>query len=170
MVLDDRVGLLNLFNKLSSSNLPAFITQFLLILYSNLSLRVSWNGAISDNFMSLNRIKQGGILSPFLFNLFIDDLSLELKSLGVGCYGGHLYFGCVAYADDIVLLAPSLVALRVMLECCSQYAVQNNILFSPTKYHCIHFNSSDTVVVQYPVFLQKEQLTWSSSIKHLVIF
>ena len=134
----DRVYLLKLFNKLSPSNFPPFITRFLFILYSDLSLRVLWNGAISDSFMSLNGVKQGGILSPFLFNLFIDDLSLELTSLGVGCYVGHLYFGCVVYADDIVPLPPSLVALRVMLDCCSQYAVRNNILFSPTK--CLYIS------------------------------
>ena len=90
-----------------------------------------------------------------------------MKSLGVGCYIGHLYFGCVAYADDIVLLTPSLVALGIMLDCCSQYADCNNTLFSPAKCHCIHFNSSDTAVVQYPVFSSKVQLTWTSSIKHL---
>ena len=90
-----------------------------------------------------------------------------MKSLGAGFYVGHSYFGCVAYADDKVLLAPSLVALRTMPDCCSQYAEHNNILFSPTKCYCINFNSSDTAVVQYLVSLQKVQLIWTSSIKHL---
>ena len=45
----DRVALLKLFNKATSTNLPPFKTRFLFILYSNLSLRVSWNGAISDS-------------------------------------------------------------------------------------------------------------------------
>ena len=90
-----------------------------------------------------------------------------MKSLAVGCYVGYLYFGSVAYADDIVLLAPSLVALWIMLDCCSQYAESENILFSPIKCNCKHFNSSDIVVVQYPVFLQKVKLIWTSSIMHL---
>ena len=68
---------------------------------------------------------------------------------------------------SIVLLAPSLVALLIKPDCCSQYAEYNNILLSPIKCHCIHFNSSDTVVVQYPVFLQKVLLIWTNSIKHL---
>ena len=91
----NKVDLLKLFNKLSSSNLPPFTTCFLFILYSNLSLCVSWNGEISDSFMSLNGVKQGGILPSFQSNLFIDNLLLELKSLGVGSYVGHLYIGCV---------------------------------------------------------------------------
>ena len=39
---------------------------------------------------------------------------LGLQSLHVGCYVDHIYFGCVAYADDVVLFAPLLRALRFM--------------------------------------------------------
>jgi hypothetical protein len=80
---------------------------------------------------------------------------------------GSLYYGSIAYADDMVLLAPSLYALRVMLNCCTQFAANNNILFNPTKSHCLHFNFSNTRLTQFEVVLQGVQLIWSNSLMHL---
>ena len=70
----DRVDLIALFRKISLRKFPSVIVRFIFILYSRLSLCAFWNDAFSDNFVSLNGVKEGGILSPFLFNNFIDDL------------------------------------------------------------------------------------------------
>ena len=40
----------------------------------------------------------------------------QLYESGVGCYIGHVYAGALAYADDVVLLAPTPAALRIMLD------------------------------------------------------
>jgi hypothetical protein len=60
----DRVDLLVLFKKLRVRSFPAVILRFMFILYSSLTLCVSWCGAFSDSFVSLNGVKQGGILYP----------------------------------------------------------------------------------------------------------
>ena len=46
----------------------------------------------------------------------MDELLLKLKDSGVGCYMGCEFAGCVCYADDLALLAPSPSALRIMLQ------------------------------------------------------
>ena len=66
----NRINLIKLFNKLSVRGFPAFILRFIFILYSNINLRVFWNGFLSDCFISTNGVKQGGILSPFLLKSF----------------------------------------------------------------------------------------------------
>ena len=44
--------------------------------------------------------KQGGILSPILFILNMDELFIKLENSQVGCYIGNLFVGAVGYADD----------------------------------------------------------------------
>ena len=43
------------------------------------------------------------------------------------------FVGALAYADDIVLLAPSPSAMRILLQICNSYAAEYNINFNPDK-------------------------------------
>ena len=128
---------------------------------------VLWNGAHSANFCSINGIKQGSILSPYLFSIFTNDLLLALELNNEGCRVGHEFFGCIAYADDILLLAPLITALRRMLDICTACANFNNILFNPNKSHCLHFGKSANPIKQFPVELQGVMLTWTDHIVNL---
>jgi len=47
-------------------------------------------------FSVINGVKQGGIISPILFCIYIDDLMSGLAYLGVGCYIGDCYIGALA--------------------------------------------------------------------------
>ena len=42
-----------------------------------------------SSFSVSNRVQQGGVLSPFLFAVYIDDLSRLLNNIRAGCYVGH---------------------------------------------------------------------------------
>ena len=74
---------------------------------------------MSTSFTVLNGVIKGGILSPVLFNFYLEYLSKSVSSVGVDC---ELYDNCnhLCYAvrDDCVLLAPSSVALQILLGCC----------------------------------------------------
>ena len=54
---------------------------------------------------------------------YIDDLLGELCKHGVGCHWDSLFAGAVCYADDPVLPAPSPSAMRIMLNCCENFAI-----------------------------------------------
>ena len=56
------------------------------------------------------------MLSPVLFCLYLDGLLSLVTKSGVGCLVGECYVGALAYADDIVLLAPTANAIRHMLK------------------------------------------------------
>lgn len=82
-------------------------------------------------------MKQGGVLSPVLFCLYIDGLLVTLSRAGVGCFVGSNFVGALAYADDIVLLAPTASALRTMLAICDNYAKDYSISFNASKSKCL---------------------------------
>ena len=162
----DRVDLVKLFRKLLQRPISALIVRILFHLYFNIKLRILWNNVYASEFLSLNGVKQGGILSPYLFSTFINDLILELENRQ-GCFIGHMFYGCIVYTDDILLLAPSLRALRHMLNICSIFADDNNIRFNQAKSHCLHFCKFNTAIKQYPVKLPGTALTWTDHIAHL---
>ena len=135
----DRVDLVMLFKRLFLCALPVHIIRILFALYYNLCIKVSWKGCFSESFYTLNGVKQGGILFPTLFNICVKNLLQRLESLGIGCLVGPRYYGSIAYAVDIILLALTLHALRIMLQFCSEYASDNNILFKLYKSQCLKF-------------------------------
>ena len=75
-------------------------------------MRVSWNG----EFVAKNGVKQGGVISPVLFSIYIglDGLLQLLSKSKVGCFIGDVFVGALAYADDLVLLAPTARAMTSM--------------------------------------------------------
>jgi Reverse transcriptase (RNA-dependent DNA polymerase) len=133
----DRVRYCKLFDLLIKRNLPACIIRVLVNFYTSNYVRVSWCGVMSDYFHALNGVKQGGVLSPVLFCIYIDNLLVALSKAGVGCFIGNNFVGALAYADDIVLLAPSATALRKMLQICDEFATDYSIVFNAQKSKCL---------------------------------
>ena len=105
-----------LFHKLLERGLPLLVVRFLLCWYTSKECRFCWGSCLSDSFGVSNSVRQGSVLSPLLFAVYLDGLLSELVECGVGCYWKNLFAECLCYADDIVLLAPCPSALRIMLN------------------------------------------------------
>ena len=83
------------------------VMRLLLHTYLEQKLCVKWNDTSSETFGVTNGVRQGGILSPLLFGVFIDNLLNKLQNSGFGCRMGHLYVGALGFADDLILLCPT---------------------------------------------------------------
>ena len=135
MVLDatkafDRINYCKLFRILLERNINPLICRLLLNMYTNQKLRVKWANEFSSIFSVSNGVKQGGVISPLLFCIYMDGLISELLSCNVGCFMGGVYAGIFMLADDLKLLAPSVQALDIMLNICLNYAARFDVIFN----------------------------------------
>jgi len=80
----DRVNHVKLMNKLGERGIPQYIVRLLNYWYANQTLRVRWGSCISNSIAVTNGVRQGGILSPRLFNIYMDALSIKLQSKRIG--------------------------------------------------------------------------------------
>ena len=114
----DRVNHDLLFNILVDRHLPNVILRFLFFWYRDQALSVRWNSTLTPTFGVRNGVHQGGVLSPILFTVYLDELLKRLSTMDIGCHSGYHYVGSLCYADDISLLAPSSSALCILLSEC----------------------------------------------------
>ena len=70
---------------------------------------------MSDSFSVTNGVRQGGIISLYLFCVYMDDLSKKLNNVNAGCIIGAALINLLMYADDLVLLTPSSMGLSMLL-------------------------------------------------------
>ena len=115
------------------------------------SLRVKWSDTTSPQFTVMNRVKQGGVLSPILFAIYTDGLLKHLEDTGVGCHMGCRFTGALAYADDITLLATCKSTLSIMIDVCEQYVAEFDILFNGSKINLVLLKV-DMLVPLPPIF------------------
>ena len=64
-------------------------------------INLKWESVFSEFFPVNNGVRQGGIMSPLLFNLYINDLSLRVRSLPVGCYCGDMVVNHLRYVGAL---------------------------------------------------------------------
>ena len=108
----------SLLEKLKHKKLPVFIYYtlfYLLTWYHTQLVQVCWNAALSQPFSVSQGVQQGGVLSPILLSLYIDNLLQELADSGIGCHWDNLFVGALAYANYLTILTPSPSALK---NCC----------------------------------------------------
>ena len=102
---------------------------------------VRWGSTHSEFFPIGNGVKQGGILSPLLFNVYMDNLNLQLHRQSIGCSVGSTVENHMLYADDVVLFAPSAKGLQKLLDFSHTYSCNHDIEFNPSK-SCVMYIDS----------------------------
>ena len=73
---------------------------------------VIWRDYKSEYFNVSNGVKQGGVISPIFFSLYIDQLLLTLKKTQIGCHMNNVYMASLSDADDITIICPSIRGLN----------------------------------------------------------
>ena len=148
----DRINHEKLFRKMVDRGVPMYLVRILVFWYANQTMKVRWGSAVSNPFNVSNGVRQGGILSPFLFNLYMDDLSNQLNECQTGCMMGTSLLNHLMYADDLVIFSPYSAGMQRLLQICSDYGVNNDIKFNPIKSNMMIIRSRDNRDLNFPEF------------------
>ena len=160
----DRVNYNKLFKIISNKGMCPLVSRILAIMYSNIEAQVKWNGYFSDKFKINNGVKQGGVISPVLFNLYTDSLIERITKSHVGCHIGNVSTSIIMYADDIALLAPTRGAMQKMLTICQDFGESFNLSFNTEKSESIVFGK---LCYDFNLFLNDKRIPIVNSVNYL---
>ena len=163
----DHVCHWNLFYKMKERGVPALIIRILLFWYRSQTICVKWGTCVSESFKVTNGVRQGSILSPRLFALYVDDLSIKLNECNVGCAVDSTSLNHLFYADDLCLMAPTAFALQKLVNICQAYGKSNDILYNPTKSQCMVFKPPRYNLLCPIVTLGDKIIEYRESVKYL---
>jgi hypothetical protein len=157
-----------LFALLLRRGVPNVFVKLLVNWYAKLSVVVRWNGFDSPVLRVLSGVRQGGVLSPILFNFYVDDMIFKLRESGLGCHVFGCYVGCIMYADDLLLISSSLICLQSILDICGSEGHRLGMSFNAKKSHCIaigpHWDKNLATLL-----INGVTINWSEKIPYLGI-
>ena len=120
-------------------NIPPDLVLLIMYYLRNQEARIIWNH-VKGTYHNIERgVRQGGILSPLLFKLYVDDVLREITESGVGCKLGILRINVLAYADDLVLLADTPNHLSFLYELLNVKLSRKHLKINQSKSKCMIF-------------------------------
>ena len=163
----DRVNHWVMFKKMKDRQIPSIIIRILLVWYRKQLIFVKWGCCTSSSFKVTNGVRQGSIMSPKLFAIYVDDLTQSLIKSKIGCMLDEVCYNHIFYADDLCLLAPCAIALQKLLDICHEYGVEHDVIYNPLKSVCIVFKP-DRFSLKCPlVHLGNNVLEYQEKVKYL---
>ena len=97
--------------------------------------------------------RQGGLSSPFLFNLFYYDRIEMLASHEGGISIGDETFNVFAYADDILLASTTASGLQKLINSAVCYVENNGLCFNPKRLIVLLLGKIPLLMFQNGIFI-----------------
>jgi hypothetical protein len=123
-----------LFECLLKTGIKGRFFETLRAMYSSLISCIRVNGLYSEFFECPTGVRQGCVLSPALFSIFINQLASHMSENGrhgIQILPGLIELFILLFADDVALLASTPIGLqnqlRVLENCCEQMQLEVNI-------------------------------------------
>ena len=128
-----------------------FIIKLLVCWYSTQQMHIRWENITTSLFSVSNGVKQGGILSPILFNVYMDQPSVKLNASKIGGDIGGVSVNHLCYANDICLISLSSAGMQQLLNICDTYAKEYDLLYNGSKSYSLCFKLKSSIFNR-PVF------------------
>ena len=112
----ERVNHSLLLDKMKDKGIPEFVINIYKSIFRDSEIQICYNNCMSNSWNIASGIRQGGVTSALLFNIYIDDILSKMKDLNIGCRMGISKVNVQAYADDLVLLSPTSSGLKKLID------------------------------------------------------
>ena len=118
-------------------------------MYASVSFTVKCDGKLTDNFDTSVGVKQGCILSPMFFNIYLSDLTEIFDDSCDPVQLNNSPLSCLMYADDLILLSDSAQGLQCALDKLQSYCQKWKLLVNIDKSNVMIFNKSGRVLTKH---------------------
>jgi len=136
--------------------IPVKLLNILESLFSQCYSSVKWDNLMSSFFEIQFGVRQGSVLSPFLFAVYVDDLCKL-------CIEDRMQFIFV-YADDIILICPSVVGLEDLLHQCENELNSIDVAINTNKSNCLRIGNRNDKHCANLKTLDGRKINWSDQI------
>jgi hypothetical protein len=156
-----------LWQKLQAAGLQGNMLEAVKNIYSLVQCSVNINSHMTSWFHVSTGLKQGCILSPVLFNMYLNDFIMEInnRDLGVQIKGEKV--GVLCYADDLVLLASCEKDLQLLLDRLAVWCLKWHMKVNPLKSNVVHFRGESCKLTQCKFSIGNEHIHVTSKYKYL---
>ena len=107
------------------------------------------------------------MLSPHFFAIYVNDIIKLIQQSNFGCKIGIINVSIFLYADDIILLAPSVDALQRMLILCENHLRQLDMALNAKKSVCLRIGARYKDDCHQITTLTGESLCWVDKCRYL---
>lgn len=111
-------------------------------MYRSVSFAVKYDNKLTESFETTVGVKQGCVLSPLFFNIFLSDLPSIFDYTCDPVNLNNMQLNCLMYADDLILLSESAKGLQCALDKLYDYCMKWKLLVNIDKSNVMIFNKS----------------------------
>ena len=165
----DKLNRYALFQKLMDRKCPIVFINILDCWYEKNYASVKWGACYSPFVKLLTGTRQGGITSPYLFAVYIDDVITKLQKSALGCHIYNVCFNAFVYADDILLASISIMDLQRMIDICKDELDWLDMSMNIKKSMCMRIGKRFNATTS-DVSLNGNAIKWCSEIKYLGMY
>lgn len=135
----DKVNHFGLFTKLMKRAVPVMVIKVLEYWFRICKTCVRFGSSVSSFVPLKCGVRQGGVLSPHLFNIYMDDIFETVSKSNYCCKVRFTCVSIILYADDIILMSPSVTLLQKMFQLIEKELMSIGMFINPNKSTCIRF-------------------------------
>ena len=131
-----------LFMKLQRHGINGRFFNIIKNMYTNDQACVKIGNKLTKPFGINQGVRQGCVLSPLLFNIFLSDLAKELEGMDGKIEIGEKSLNSIFWADDILMFAKDKETLQEMLTKLKNYANDNKLEINTEKTQTMIMNKT----------------------------